>query len=129
MSYIVNSGDIKYGILYQVDGMQSVVYNGITYDTGERFRGILNIKIFTYSGIGSQALSEVSEFTAGSILYAENSIDQPVYKEFTKLAGCTIEYSLNDAEKTVRETTKIRGFAVELVDYPFYSFDIIEQRL
>lgn len=129
MAYIVVSGEIQGGLLYYVAGGQSVIYNSTTYNTGQYFRGAAGVKTFTYSGTGTMELNEVAELRGSATEYVEVSNDQPVYLETTVLKSFGIEYELNEAEKIVNEVTVIRGFALELIDYPFFSFEITENRL
>ncbi|MDB5011506.1 MAG: hypothetical protein JWQ06_2295 [Mucilaginibacter sp.] len=93
------------------------------------FRGVPGITTFTYSGTGTQIVNEVTEFRGGGIELIENAVDIPAFADITLLKGIAVEFALNDAEKKVNEVTKITGFALELIDYPFYSFEIIEKRL
>jgi hypothetical protein len=129
MAYSVINGQIKPGILYVVAGSQSVTYNSITYATGQQFRGISGLMNFAYSGTGTQLVNEVQEFTGGGIEFGETAVGNPSFPETTLLLGMAVEFELTDAEKIVTETTKITGFAIELIDYPIYSFEIIEARL
>ncbi|MDB4918774.1 hypothetical protein [Mucilaginibacter sp.] len=129
MAYQVVSGEVQSGVLYMIVGDQSVTYNAITYTTGQRFRGVAGVRFFTYSGTGAQEVNEILELVGGGIELVENLIDQPAYADITQLNGMGIEFSLNDAEKIVNEVTKITGFALELIDYPFYSWPITETRL
>lgn len=129
MAYNVASGEIIAGMLYYVTGMQSVVYESITYNSGQYFRGVKGVTTFVYSGVGSTELNEVTELTGFAVEFTEISNDQPIYTETTILKGFGIEYDLNEAEKIVNEVTRIQGFALEFVDYPFYSFEITETRL
>ncbi|MFD2870849.1 hypothetical protein ACFS5N_00125 [Mucilaginibacter ximonensis] len=129
MAYNVITGEINYNTLYFVGGEKSVIYNSVTYTTGQLFRGISNIKSFTYSGVGTQALYEVTEISGGGVEYVDTSANLFTFPDLASIQGLAIEYLLADAEKTVQETTKIRGFAIELIDYPFYSFSIIETHL
>lgn len=129
MAYNVISGEIITGVLYYVAGGKSVVYNTLPYATGQYFRGVNSVTTFTYSGTGAEELNEVAEFKGAAFELVEISGDQPVYPDVTELKGFAIEYELNDAEKVVNEVTKISGFALELIDYPFYSFEITETRL
>lgn len=128
MLYNVISGDICEGILYNVAGGQSVVYNRITYNTGQYFRGG-GIKTFLYTGSGSQILNEILELNCAAIEFVEVSDDQPVFDDIVIYNAISLQYELTDAEKKVIEITKMQGFALELVDYPFYSFEITETRL
>lgn len=128
MAYQVISGEIAENVLYVVAGEQTVTYNAVDYGTGDNFRGVADQKTFTYSGSGTQEVNEVFELRSGGIRYVETGVDQPVFPEQTKFAGMAIEFALNDAEKVVQEVTKIQGFALEVIDYPFYVFEIIETR-
>lgn len=130
MAYTILNGEICAGTLYEILGDQSVIYNSNTYTTGQRFRGILGSPNFTYSGTGTQILTEITELIGGAIEYSENVVDLPInFPETTIFFGGAIEYELTEAEKIVQETTKITGFAIEFIDYPFYSFQITETRL
>lgn len=130
MDFNVTSGNIQANVLYIVIGAQSVTYNSITYTTGQTFRGINGITTYTLSGgIGSVELDEVLELFGNRISFKENSIDQPVNTDITMLNGFSIEFDLNDAEKIVNEVTTLKGFGIELLDYPFYAFEITETRL
>lgn len=129
MAYQILSGEIQPDVLYEVVGTQSVTYNFISYSTGQQFKGIRTIKTFTYSGTGTQDVNEVLQLFGGAIEYVETSIDNSSFADNTLLKGMAVEFALNDAEKIVNEVTKIQGFAIELIDYPFYSFEIMETRL
>lgn len=129
MAYLVISGQIKAGILYMVAGSQSVTYNSIIYSTGQVFRGITGLMDFVFTGTGIQAINEVQELTGSCVAFRQTAADNPGFVETFLLLGMAIEFGLSDAEKLFNETTKITGFAIELVDYPFYSFSIIESRL
>lgn len=128
MGYNIVSGEIASGALYYVAGTQSVVYNTSTYTTGQFFRGVPGIRVFTYSGTGTQSVNEIPELRGLSIEYVEVSADEPVYPETTAFKGFAIEYELNNDEKIVLETTKLTGFGLEFIDYPFYAFEIAETR-
>lgn len=129
MAYQVVSGEISTGVLYSVAGAQSVTYNSVTYATGQQFRGVTNVKTFTYPGSGTQELNEVFEFAGSGVVFIQDGNDNPLFSDVTLLKGMAIEFALNDAEKIVNEVTKIQGFALELIDYPFYSFAVVEIRL
>ncbi|WP_454801788.1 hypothetical protein [Mucilaginibacter phyllosphaerae] len=129
MQYNITSGEICTDVLYYVAGEKSVIYNLKTYFSGEYFRGINNVTTFNYSGIGSQELYEVAEFKGFALEYIEGNYDQPIYPEVTNLLGGAIEFELTESEKKVNEVTVINAFALELIDSPFYSFEIIETRL
>jgi hypothetical protein len=129
MAYQILSGEIQPNALYEVVGTQSVIYNFIGYSTGQRFKGIRAIKTFTYSGSGTQEVNEVFQLLGGTIEYVETSIDNTSFADKTLLKGMSVEFALNDAEKVKSEVTKIKGFSIEVIDYPFYSFEIIETRL
>ncbi|MES2060822.1 MAG: hypothetical protein V4456_02820 [Bacteroidota bacterium] len=129
MTYLVVSGEVTPGGLYVVSGSQSVTYNSITYITDEKFRGVGGIKTFMYSGTGTQAVYEIQEITGGGIEYMGTSVDRSGYPEATLILGVAVEFDLTEAEKIVNEVTNINGFSIELIDYPFYSFEITEIRL
>jgi hypothetical protein len=129
MSYNVLSGEIVTDTLYRVTGEQSVTYNSVTYEPGATFKGVTGANTFEYIGVGIKELNEVLELRAFAIEYVNISSDNPVYDETTVLKSFNVEYELNDAEKIVNEVTRLQGFALELIDYPFYSFEITETRL
>ena len=115
--------------MYQVYGVQSVTYNGITYSTGQTFRGIISVTTFTFSGTGTQLVYEVLELAASAIIFDENSLDDPVFTDTTQLSGFAIEFQQNANDIVFDDITTLKGFAIELLDYPFYSLAITEQRL
>jgi hypothetical protein len=129
MAYQIVSGEISAGTLYIVSGEQSVDYNSVTYNTGEKFRGIPGVIVFTYSGSGTQEVTELTEFKGFSVEYTPDGNDILTYPENIAITGLSIEFSLNENEKIVLEKTEIRGFSLELVDYPFFAFAVIETRL
>jgi hypothetical protein len=128
-NYTVISGEINSGVLYYVDGTQSISYNAATYNTGQFFRGVAGVRTFTYAGTGTKSAKEVFELNGGAIELIETTVDQPVYPELTKLTGMAIEMMQTDGEKIFNETTVIKGFTVELIDYPIFSISIHETRL
>jgi len=123
----ITSGNIVAGVLYTVYGAQSVVYNGTTYTTGQRFRGVLGVTTFTFSGTGTQLVYEVLEFTGFAIELTEASLDLPVFTDATLLNGFALEFAQNANDISFNDTTQIAGFSLELIDYPFYSFEIAEE--
>lgn len=126
--YNVPSGEIQNGILYLVAGDQSLTYNGIVYNTGERFRGGQE-KTFIYSGTGSQALYELTELRGFTIEFLQSPGEAKFESERTEINGFAIEFELNEAEKIVQEITEMKGFAIELIDFPIFAFTIFERRL
>lgn len=124
----ITSGNIIAGFLYTVAGAQSVVYNGTTYTTGQKFRGVLGILTFTYSGTGTQLLYEVNELQGFAVEFFNIQSDYPTFPETTLYNGFAIEFTQNASDILFNDTTNILGFALELIDYPFYSFEIIETR-
>jgi hypothetical protein len=126
-AYVILTGQIEPGVLYINAGAQSVVYASNTYSTGQTFRGVYNNTSFTYTGSGTQIVNEVCEFSGGDIEFNETYSDEPVFADATILKGFNIEYQLNSAEEIVNETTKITGFDLELLDYPFYGFQITKR--
>lgn len=129
MAYIVVSGEIQVGLLYYVTGDQSVVYNSTIHIPGQYFRGVSNINTFSYSGSGTQIVTEISELMAVSVELLQSPIEQPTFNDYITLRGGGIGYELNDDEKIINEVTAIKGFALELIDYPFFAFEIIEIRI
>jgi len=127
--YNISSGNIQVGILYLVYGTQSVTYNGTTYTTGQSFRGVATVSTFTFSGTGTQFVSEILELQGSAIIFDENALDKPIFLSTTNLNGFAIEYQQNANDIIFNDITTIKGFAMELLDYPFYSFAITETRL
>ncbi|MDN5288967.1 MAG: hypothetical protein JWR38_5241 [Mucilaginibacter sp.] len=126
MAYSVVSGEILPGVLYVIASTQAVTYNGISYISGQTFRGIIGVATFT----GSGEVNEIQELWGGALEQVENGTDLPaVFAENTLLKGMAIEFVMNEEEKIVHEVTRITGFSLELIDYPFFSFAITETRL
>lgn len=125
----ITSGNIKWGVLYLVYSTQSVTYNGATYSAGQTFRGVGSVTTFTFSGTGTQFVYEVQEFAASSLIFDENSLDSPAFPDVTKFSGFAIEYKQNANDIIFDDSTILKAFAIELLDYPFYSFAISEIRL
>ncbi|QHS56057.1 hypothetical protein GWR56_11125 [Mucilaginibacter sp. 14171R-50] len=128
MAYKVLSGELVLGVLYYISGSQSVIYDSSIYNSGLYFRAG-TLKTYSYTGVGSQEVNEVAEIRGLALEYFEIRSDQPNYNESTIFKGFSLEYDLNEAEKTVNETTKIQSCAIELTDYPFFALSITEKRL
>ncbi|GAA4093106.1 hypothetical protein [Mucilaginibacter panaciglaebae] len=128
MNYAIVSGEIESDKLYYVVDA-SVIYNSATYTIGQYFRGITGVNTFSYTGAGINDVNEVLEFLGAGVEYEANSTAVSISEKLTEIWGFNIEFVLTEAEKIIPETTKILGFAVELIDYPFYSFAITELRL
>ena len=65
-----------------------------------------------------QEVNEAPELIGGAIDFAETSIDNTSFADFTLLKGMAVGFALNDAEKIVKAFTQIQGFAVELTAHP-----------
>jgi hypothetical protein len=124
MNSNILSGDIIPSYLYKVAGGKSVTYNSVSYSTGQTFRGMPGVKVFTYSGTGSEILNQVSELCSFNLEY-ENS---PELSDTTAINGFAIEFEMNKEEYAVSDVTVIKGFALEMTDFPFYAFEITETR-
>ena len=127
--YNISSGNILGGVLYIVWGTNSVIYNGTTYMSGQVFRGVPSITNFTFSGSGTQLVYEVLELQGAALEFSENGLDQPIYSTTTTLNGFAIEYVQNANDISFNDKTILNAFSMELLDYPFYSFQITEKRL
>lgn len=127
--YNITSGNILRDILYLVYGTQSVIYNGTTYVAGQTFRGVSSITAFTFSGTGTQLVYEVMELKGANIIFDENTLDNPISSDITKLSDFAIEYQQNTNDITFNDITTLKGFAIELLDFPFYSFEVTETRI
>jgi hypothetical protein len=125
--YNIASGYIEDGVLYTVFGGQSVTYNGTTYNTGQSFRGVAGVYSFTFSGTGTQLVYELLEFKGAAIHFHENSLDLPVFPDPTVFKGFGIEYMQNANDILYNEITNLNGFAMEILDYPFYGFQITKR--
>jgi hypothetical protein len=69
------------------------------------------------------------ELRGALIIYDENFSDLPDFADVTLLSGFTIEYQQNANDLIFNDITTLKGFAIELLDFPFYSFMINETRL
>jgi hypothetical protein len=125
----VPSGNILRGMLYLVAGGQSVTYNGATYNSWQTFRGVQSVLTYTFSGTGTQLVYEVAEIAGGELELAQNGLDTPIFPDTTVLTGFAIEFQQNANDIILNDITALNGFAVELLDYPYYSFEITETRL
>lgn len=131
MSFNITSGNVENSVLYLVAGDQSVIYQGVTFSTGQNFRGSTGASAsgFSLTGAGSALVYEVSELKGGAVEFETNFVDSPYFTDVTVLNGFAVEFELNNNEKLVEETTAIKGFGIELLNFPFYSFEVIEHRL
>ena len=130
MGFNISSGNIEPNVLYIVIGSQYVTYNGTIYTTGQTFTGVSGVSIYTLSGgLGSAEVDEVTQFFGSSIEFDTNQADNPIFPESTIFQGSSIEFDLNKAEQLVDEVTIIQGFSIELENYPYYAFEIIETRI
>jgi hypothetical protein len=128
MAYNIDSGKIQARVLYQVYGSSgTLTYAGTVYTPGETFRGIAGTG--TFSQTGDTVLQEVTELSGTGAAYVQDSADLPAFTEKAELRGAAIAFELSQEEQVVNETTRIQGFALELIDYPFFSFEITETRL
>jgi len=128
MAYNINSGNIEPGVLYLVAGdTGTITYDSTGYSPGSAFRGVAGIS--TFSGSGDALVTEVTELQGGGTIFGLDAADLPVFAESVELRGMAVEFELNPAERKVNEVTRILGFSLELIDYPFYSFEITETRL
>lgn len=128
MAFTINSGSIQAGVLYRVFGTTgTVTYNGTVSNAGDTFRGVSGVTTFTVTT--DATVQEVLELAGAETEYVLTAVDQPVFPETLLLQGMSVEFDLSPAEMVVNETTRLQGFALELIDYPFYSFEITEIRL
>jgi hypothetical protein len=128
MAYNIDSGKIQGGVLYQVYGSSgTLTYNGAVYAPGGTFRGVKDTVTFSQSG--DTVLQEVTELSGVGTAFVQDSEDLPVFADKAELRGAAIAFELSQEEQVVNETTRIQGFALELIDYPFFSFEITETRL
>lgn len=124
------SGDIQEGFLYEVAGDKSVIYNEITYSSGNLFRGVLDVKDFAFTGSGSEIVEQVSEVAGISLEIVQTPGDANSYNfdDETEIFGFSLQMELNEEEKIVQENTQILGFSLELRDFPFYAFEVSESQ-
>jgi hypothetical protein len=116
-TYTITSGQIQTGILYQVNGQQTVTYNGGTYAPGTQFRGVQGVATFTYSGTGLQSVTEVWELQSIGIGFVENALDYPVFPGQTALNSFSVQVVQNKSDLKATDTTTINSFSVELKDW------------
>lgn len=128
--YNISSGEIQEGVLYRVLGDQSVAYNGTTYHSGEAFRGFNGVIDFSFEGTGIQLIIEVLEIRSIAVEF-ETVMELPKFEgEGIEIKGMSLEFELNEAEKiTPQAPTTLMGASIELIDYPYYAFQITETRL
>lgn len=127
--YIITSGQIQPNHFYKVVGGQSVVYNAVTYNTGDNFRGVTGVATFTYTGSGTQEVNQLTEVLGAGIEFVLDANDLPVFPETTVLKGFGIEFVQQGKDIVFNDTTTIKGFSIEWVDHPIYAFQISTRRL
>jgi hypothetical protein len=125
----ITSGNIQSDRLYLVYGSQNVTYNDITYSSGQQFRGVADLTTYSFSGSGTQLVYEVLEEQGVAIVYEENLLDNPIFPDTTLLIGFAIEFQQNANDIGFNDVTLLNSFAIELIDFPFYSFAVTEIRL
>lgn len=127
--YNISSGEIEVGVLYLVYGNQSVVYNGITYSSGQYFRGVGGVADFTFSGDGTQLVYETLELKGGAIEFLPDGQDLPVFWDQTVINGAALEFEQTAADAIFNDATSLDGASVEVMESAGYSFMITETRL
>lgn len=128
MAYIITSGQIQDGVLYLVNGQQSVVYNGNTYAPGAQFRGVQGVSTFTYSGSGTQSVTESVELKCFSIGLVQNALDYTYPAVQTVLNAFSVQVVQNKSDLKATDTTTINSFAVEMKDWPGFASAIINKK-
>jgi len=125
------SGQIVAGAKYLVTGEQSVNYNGHQYTTGQNFRGVINVKTFTWSGSGTQGLEEICEMKGANILFEPNFVDKRDYRfnEPMKLKGFSVLFEMNDSDKRYLDKTRIFGASVLFEHTPLRTHSVTSRRL
>lgn len=126
--YNVLTDEIQANVLYKVIGEKSVIYDEITYNTDDTFRGIQGITTFEYTGSGTEFVTELTELYGTSLVFEQTIEDRAFPFEETGIEGMAIVFELNEAEKIVQEVTRLTGMSITLLDYPFYSYVINEER-
>lgn len=129
MAYNVLTGEIVQGKKYLVAGVQSVVYNTVTYATGSTFVGVQGVSAFTYTGSGTQEVNEVLEFYSSGLELVGNALDNPIFPETTNLLGFGVEVTQTLKDTIFNDTTAIMGFGVEFETGDYYVQQIIERRM
>jgi hypothetical protein len=99
----VESGDITPGGSYYVDGLDTVVYGGVTYAAGATFTGLIGQKTYTATGIGA-----VVEVTAQAIP-AQVRLKQ--YAHAPRHRAKTFSIEVSGAASTTE--TEIHGISIE----------------
>jgi hypothetical protein len=110
-AYTITSGQIQAGVLYQVNGQQTVTYNGGTYAPGTQFRGVQGVATFTYSGTGLQSVTEVWELQSIGVAFVENALDYPPsFNQSSALNSFSVEVVQNKSDLKATDTTTINSF-------------------
>lgn len=113
----------EYCTLWQAANLSHTIVNlqhGANVPGCKRYQ---NLHLFWYGHSRGERGLELAGF---AIELSVNGVEWPVYPDTTVLKGFAVEFVLNEEEKEVTETTIIKGFSLELIDYPFYSFEITE---
>lgn len=130
MAYNVVTGEIVQGRKYLVVGTQSVIYNGNTITTGNKFTGVSGVATFTYTGSGTQEVNEVLEAYGSGIELVGNELDEPVtFPESTNLLGFGAELTQTPKDAIFNDMTIIMGFGIEFEVNDDYIVQIVERRL
>lgn len=119
MAYNVPTNAIEANFLYVNIGAQDVVYNSITYTTGQVFTGVSGIATFTYSGSGSQIVNEVEIFKGGNIEFV-NNVDISVYPETLVWYGADVTFF---PDPVFNDIETIKGADLE-IDSKLFIFSI-----
>lgn len=126
--YNVPDDQIESGRLYQVVGGNGINYNGVVINAGETFRGVAGVKKFTSTGEGAGLVTELTELSGFSVLFEQNLEDRIFPIEKTSIAGMTLQFELNEAEKIVHEVTNLKGMSLTFLDPPSNTCFINETR-
>lgn len=117
-AYIITSGQIQAGVLYLVNGNQTVTYNGGTYAPGTQFRGVQGVTTFAYSGTGQQSVTVVWELQSVGVGFVENALDNPKpFNQQIALNSFSVQVVQNKSDLKATDTTTINSFSVELKDW------------
>jgi len=128
MAYVIVSGQIQDGVLYLVNGQQSVTYNGSTYAPSSQFRGVQGVSTFTYSGSGTQSVTEMVELKCFHVSFVQNGLDYKPTNPTTVLNSFKIEVVQNKSDLKATDTTQINSFSVEMKDWGGYVGKVITKK-
>jgi len=126
--YHIASGGIEKGKLYVVAGERSVIYTGVTYNTGDKFRGT-GTNTYAFSGSGTQLVYEVVEVFSLSFGLERSGVDLPVFPENIDIKGISLGMETNAVDRLYPDILVVYGLSIGLEHSPLFVDSVIERRL